>query len=41
MAGDIKKRVVVLKHWVGVADVRPPRRCACEAMLIVLEMRVS
>jgi len=39
MAGDIKKRVVVLKHWVQVADVLPPPLCV-EGDADCLEMRV-
>jgi hypothetical protein len=36
MAGDIKKRVVVLKHWVQVADVLLPRRCARVAEMLIV-----
>lgn len=35
MAGDIKKRVVVLKHWVQVADV-----LQSFAAGLIIEMRV-
>jgi hypothetical protein len=33
MAGDIKKRVVVLKHWVQVADV-----CSYEVNILMVAM---